>query len=163
MFRYDKDMDGKLSFNEFKEALLPLDPNYRDIVLRRPSYCSNMDYARLNFFLDTTTNKLKRTIQLLVQTEMRAERMRQSLARRKNFDIDKAFEAIAVAVKDKATTGDDGTITKDDISSFLINRNYAPTNRQVSLFFKRLDRYETGEPRLQDWKQEMLPRTSESV
>ena len=55
MFRYDKDMDGRLNFNEFRDAILPADTNYRDLVLRRPSYCSKMDCARLSFFLDSTT------------------------------------------------------------------------------------------------------------
>lgn len=94
---------------------------------------------------------------------MRCERVRQDLARREKFEIEKSFEAVAIAVKDKPTTGDEATVTKDDISSFLIQRNYAPTSRQVDLFFKRLDRYLTGEPRLQDWKQEILPRTSVPV
>ena len=56
-----------------------------------------------------------------------------------------------------------GTITKDDINSFLVARNYMPTGRQVDLFFARLDRFGATEPRLQDWKAEMLPRTSEPV
>jgi len=94
---------------------------------------------------------------------MRCERVRQDLARREKFDIGKAFEAVAVAVEDKPTTGEEATVTRDDISSFLIKRSYAPTSRQVNLFFNRLDRYLTGEPRLQDWKQEILPRTSQPV
>ena len=98
-----------------------------------------------------------------MQTEMRCERVRQTLSKRKNWDADKAFEAIAVSVADKPTIGESATITKDDLSSFLINKGYAPTSRMIDLFFKRMDRYKTGEPRLQDWKQEMLPRTEEPV
>ena len=59
LFRYDRDLDGKLDFNEFKEAILSADDNYRDLVLRRKAYCSSMNHARLKFFLDTTTAKLK--------------------------------------------------------------------------------------------------------
>ena len=76
MFRYDTDIDGKLSFSEFSEAILPYDENYRDLVLRRSPYCSDMDCARLSFFLDTTTEKLKKCLQMLIQTEMRCERVR---------------------------------------------------------------------------------------
>ena len=72
---------------------------------------------------------------------MRCERVRQDLARREKFEIEKAFEAVAIAVNDKPTEGDGATLTKDDISSFLIGMNYAPTTRQVNLFFNRLDRY----------------------
>ena len=85
------------------------------------------------------------------------------MARKPEFDLEKAFEAVAVAVDDAPTTGDDGTVTKDDVSSFLIGRNYAPTVRQIQLFFSRLDRYKTGEPKIQDWKKEMIPRTSHHV
>ena len=88
----------------------------------------------------------------MIQTEMRCERVRQNLVGRKNFDIAKAFEAMCLAVDDKASTGDDAIITKDDISSFLIKRNYSPSSRQVNLFFSRLDRYKTGDPKLSDWK-----------
>jgi len=60
---------------------------------------------------------------------MRCERVRQNLARRKNFDVEKAFEAIAVTVNDKPASGEGATLTKDDISSFLVKFNYAPTTR----------------------------------
>lgn len=122
-----------------------------------------MNHSRLSFFLDTTNATLKSTLKLLVQTEMRCERVRQTLNGRRYFDIEKAFEAIACAVNDRPTTGDDGQITRDDISSFLINRGYTPSQRQVDLFFRRLDRYGTGEPKLQDWKNEILPRTEVHV
>ena len=94
---------------------------------------------------------------------MRCERVRQGLAKRREFDIEKAFEAVALAVNDEETEGANGTITKDDISSFLIARNFAPSTRQVNLFFSRMDRYGSSAPRLQDFKQELLPRTSEPV
>jgi len=77
--------------------------------------------------------------------------------------MEKAFEAVAMAVADEPTEGEEATVTKDDVSSFLISRSFAPSARQVNLFFSRLDRFGTGEPRLQDWKQEMIPRTAEFV
>ena len=40
LFRYDKDLDGRLNFDEFKAAILPADTNYSDLVLRRQPYCS---------------------------------------------------------------------------------------------------------------------------
>lgn len=129
MFRYDKDLDGKLKIDEFQEALLPGDENYRSLVLRRTPYATQMEHARLQFFLDTTTEKLKKTLQLLMQTEMRCERVRQDLARRKHFDVDKAFKAISLTVNDLPTEDDRASVTKDDISSFLIKFNYAPSMR----------------------------------
>jgi len=163
LFRYDKDLDGRLNFEEFKEVVLPFDSNYRDLVLRRPSYCSGQDCARLQFFLDTTTAKLKAFLQLLIQTEMRCERVRQDLSRKKEFDLSRAFEAVAVSLAEKDATGPDTSITQEDVSQFLISRSYAPTQKQVKLFFSRLDRFGTGLPRLDDWKQEMVPRTKVPV
>ena len=40
MFRYDKDLDGKLRFTEFEDLILPLDDNYRALVLKRVPYCN---------------------------------------------------------------------------------------------------------------------------
>ena len=74
LFRYDKDMDGRLSFDEFSEMVLPVDANYRDLVERRSS--SKGNYARMQFFLDTTIDKLKALLQLIIATEMRCERVR---------------------------------------------------------------------------------------
>lgn len=74
LFRYDKDMDGRLSFYEFSEMVLPVDENYRDLVERRSS--SKGNYARMQFFLDTTIDKLKALLQLIIATEMRCERVR---------------------------------------------------------------------------------------
>ena len=159
LFRYDKDLDGRLNFDEFKSLILPSDSNYSDLVMRRPAYCTYKDFARMEFFLDTTSQKLKSCLQLVLNTEMRCERVRQDLARDKNFDLEKAFTAVALSVDDKPTTGDGAAVTKDDISSFLISKNFAATQRQVALFFMRLDKYGTGEPKLQDWKSEMTPRT----
>ena len=47
LFRYDKANNGKLNRSEFNAMILPVDANYRDLILRRKSYCSDMNYARL--------------------------------------------------------------------------------------------------------------------
>lgn len=93
---------------------------------------------------------------------MRCERVRQDLQRQEGFDLEKAFETVSLAVNDQ-DEGEDLIISKDDISSFLISQSYIPTAKQVNLFFSRLDRFNTGRPKLSDWKQEMAPRTSEHV
>ena len=35
LYRYDKDLNGRLNFDEFKELILSSDPNYSDLVLKR--------------------------------------------------------------------------------------------------------------------------------
>ena len=94
---------------------------------------------------------------------MRVERQRQDLNNRKNFDIKKAFEAISAAVKDDDGKDEMMTITKNDISSFLIRYHYTPSQQQVDLLYQRLDRYKIDSPKLDDFKAEMLPRTSVTV
>ena len=62
MARYDADHDGKLSFDEFKEALLPRDENYKKLCLSRRSFCTGMNYARIEFFLLETNRELKNVL-----------------------------------------------------------------------------------------------------
>ena len=62
LYRYDADHNGKISRKEFEKMILPYDENYSDLVLRRTPYCSDLSHARLEFFLQTTTDKLKRTL-----------------------------------------------------------------------------------------------------
>ena len=76
MYRYDTKNFGKWTLDEFKEAILPRDKNYRDLVLARRSFLTDDDCARLTFFLDETKMILKQTLQLILTTEMRIERMR---------------------------------------------------------------------------------------
>lgn len=76
LLRYDKDLDGKLNLNEFRSVILPNDDNYSDLILRRGSFNSKGNYARTQSFLDTTMEKLKACLQLLINTEMRCERVR---------------------------------------------------------------------------------------
>ena len=164
MARYDVDSDGKVNFDEFKDALLPRDENYRKLCTSRRSFCTGRNYARIEFFLVETNRDLKNVLQLLVNTEMRAERIRQSLNQRKNFDIEKAFEAIATAVKSQEGKQLKTDVIYDhDISKFLVDRNYQPTSAMVNLMWKRIDKHEMSEPKIDDFKREMLPRTSISV
>ena len=62
LFRYDADHNGRLSKKEFTDIILPNDQNYRELVERRKPYCSEMSHARLQFFLQSTTDKLKRML-----------------------------------------------------------------------------------------------------
>ena len=164
MARYDTDGDGKLSYDEFKEALLPQDENYRKLCLARRSFIAGRHYAKTDFFLYETNRELKNCLQLLINTEMRAERIRQSLNKRPNFDIEKAFAAIAgsVTVSD-GEAGRPDVLHAQDISKFLVDRNYSPTAAMLNLMFKRLDKHDMKEPKLDDWKREMQPRTSQPV
>ena len=66
LYRYDRNLNGKIDFNEFKEALLSSDENYADLVLRKRARCSDMNHSRLKFFLDTTNLKLKQTLLMLM-------------------------------------------------------------------------------------------------
>ena len=59
MFRYDTKNYGKWTQDEFREAILPRDKNYRDLILARKAYCTEEDFGRLTFFLDETKMLLK--------------------------------------------------------------------------------------------------------
>lgn len=56
----------------------------------------------------------------MIMTEERLQGLKQRLAKRKNFDMDKAFEAIDVGAK--------GHVTLDDLMTFLIQKGFVATN-----------------------------------
>ena len=62
MARYDTDSDGRLNYDEFKEAVLPRDENYKKLCMNRRSFCSGMNYARIEFFLAETNQQLKNVL-----------------------------------------------------------------------------------------------------
>jgi Ca2+-binding EF-hand superfamily protein len=88
---------------------------------------------------------------MLILTEERCEMLKQRLAKRKNFDFDKAFEAI--------DRGSKGNITSEDLLVFLIQKGFVATNEQVGLFFSRLDKYKTTLPKKEDFINELKPKT----
>ena len=52
--KLDKNLDGKVSLNEFLEGFAPLDKNYRDVVLKRQSYNEGTNFSRMNSFTPET-------------------------------------------------------------------------------------------------------------
>ena len=127
MQRYDCDKDGKLSFTEFCDMVLPSTDAYKQLVLGRKSINKNTCYPRGESFLRGTQADFDRLLQLIIFTETRSEKLRHTLQKRKNFDIDKAFSAI--------DRGEKGHIEADDIETFLIERSFVATPSQVRLLF----------------------------
>jgi len=77
--RYDRDGDGKWSFREFADAILPRNESYKDLCIKRRPFNCNMDYARAECFLPDTQHEFGRLLLLMLNTEVRCERMRQHL------------------------------------------------------------------------------------
>lgn len=119
MKRYDKDKDGRLSFSEFSDMILPSTEAYKKLVLARKTANKGGCYARGECFLRDTQAEFDRLLQLIIQTEVRSENLRHQLAKRKNFDINKAFEAL--------DRNNKGGIVADDIEVFLISRGFVAT------------------------------------
>lgn len=83
--RYDSDRDGKLSFWEFSNALLPLEPLSRDEIERRKAVWE-VGYE--------TKEVLRRVFRKMIDTESRMESIRQKIKREKAVVLRGAFEAL---------------------------------------------------------------------
>lgn len=74
--RYDKDKDGKLSFQEFCDMILPVTPCYNELVMTRKGTEKGKSYPRGECFLRETQQQFDRLLQLLILTETRCESLR---------------------------------------------------------------------------------------
>ena len=131
--------------------ILPRNEAYKGLVLGRGSINKNGHFPRGECFLRETQSDFDRLLKLLILTESRSESLRQRLAKRKDFDMNKAFDAI-----DKDNKGH---ISRDDIMTFLLTKGFIATLPQVALFFDRVDRFKSEMPKKEDFIRELKPKT----
>eukprot|EP00347_Sterkiella_histriomuscorum_P016452 403353122 len=129
--KFDSDQDGKLSFNEFSNMILPMDKNYASLIISRSSYHHGQNYSRGECFIPETQRELLNVLNQLLQNEIRAEKLRNNLKQRENFDLTESFNAL--------DEGKRGFIDQTQIRRFLEDRHYFPTNKDLKLLMKRID------------------------
>lgn len=102
MENYDKDGDGKLSFEEFCTAMVPRDKNYAALIMSRKPYNDNSSFPREQPFTPDTLREFLNLLNQLIAAEVRSDRIRDSLNQRPKFDISLAYKSLIRKAKQGA-------------------------------------------------------------
>jgi len=89
--RYDKNHDGRLLYSEFCDAFCPNDSYLAHTINRRTS--NYPVYPRSSPFNHSTMYEFKEAWKTHLHSEVKLERIRESLKRRPFFDVYEAFSA----------------------------------------------------------------------
>ncbi len=135
---YNKDKNMIFSFREFVEMISPRDENYKNMLMNRKSQNCKTTYARAASFLPHTQEDFRNLLNLIVQTEVRINEVKHSLNNRRNFDIQKAFEACGGGAAEGTKIG------KIHMLKFLLSQGYNATDRQLGWLIERMDRFGNG-------------------
>ena len=92
--RYDRNGDGKISFQEFSDAMIPVDVAQAASLLRRPAHHSTNGYNPARYFMMETREMLLHTLRLQLNGEDQVEMIRKRLCQRPGFSVHEAFQVI---------------------------------------------------------------------
>jgi Ca2+-binding EF-hand superfamily protein len=125
---FDSDEDGRLSYNDFIQILLPCeDKCLRQIALSRHS-CRVARYENLPFDIERgISGILEREIELI----RRLDTVKRDLETRHDFSPYAAFKTI-----DRCT---EGALTSANLTLFLRGQGFYPTEREVLSIIRRMD------------------------
>lgn len=113
MLQYDRDDDGKLSWEEFTHMLLPRDPNYASLLSRRGSMFEESPFAfrRETCFYGQTLQDIINLFQQLISNETSKEKIRRKIKKDPEFSIAEGYQEIDTKSK--------GYIDKSDIKAYF--------------------------------------------
>lgn len=125
---FDSDEDGRLSYNDFNQMLLPCEDNcLRTITLERHA-CRVARYENLPLDIERgISGIIEREIELL----RRLDNLKRELEIRYDFSPYAAFKTI--------DRGCEGAITSFNLTQFLRAQGYYPTEREVLAVIRRMD------------------------
>jgi Ca2+-binding EF-hand superfamily protein len=117
MTRYDRTKDRRLTFSEFSDAFLPLDPQQASILNRRRANPVNRAmYRRDDCFLADTQIEFRSMWRVHLKIECANETLRQRLQSRPLFNVAEAFNSLDINA--------DGRISIDEVKRLIESRGY---------------------------------------
>ena len=92
--RYDRNLDGRLNYSEFQDALMPKSASHATSLQLRRAHYSVLRAPRADFFSSYTRELLWKTLRVHFSVEASAENLRRRLLRRPGFSTSDAFTAV---------------------------------------------------------------------
>ena len=137
MKRYDRDLDNRLRFSEFSEAVTSIDSYYSSIINRRSS--NNVRgrlYARDDCFLSSTKIEFRNVMRTHFKIELYSEQLRQRLNKRPGFNVHEAFVSCDL--------NEDGTISKEELRRLIESRGFYVSEKEMVSLVEKIDKDKDG-------------------
>lgn len=142
--RFDKDLDGKLSYNELSEIFLPQKDEYASLINQKYS----IDPIVLT---EISIYQLRSLLDVIVNNERQVEHSRKSLNSRPFFSSYDYYELI----KGKYLS----YISREDLSQFLLeNSSFSYSNFEIDLIFRRIDKNNDYQISFNEFISEVIPQ-----
>lgn len=148
--RYDKDGDGRILYSDFCDAFTPSNENVAHEMQRRPAYHIQHGFCRTHFFDHETRNIYLSTFRAHFTIEDQAEKLRQRLQRRPDFNIHECFLAI-----DKDSNG---YIGRGELRRILAENGVYASEQDLFMITKRFDRNNDGRISYAEFMEEFVPK-----
>lgn len=151
--RFDRDMDSKLLYSDFCEAITPKDTYYQHALHNRKGrYIHNKTVPKKLYFTEQTRDAFFMTLKKHFEIEETVELSKKKLWRRPTLDIHDAFSCVDVNKR--------GSLIKEDFQALLENNGFHPSDVEMNYLVSRFDRSLNGIINYQEFMDEILPRKS---
>lgn len=149
--RYDRNLDGRLNYSEFQDALMPKSASHATSLQLRRAHYSVLRVPRADFFSSYTRELLFKTLRVHFSVEASAENLRRRLLRRPGFSASDAFAAVD---QDR-----NGFITRDEFRGILREYGFYQTETEIAWLLERYDRDRDGRISYSEFVEEILPKS----
>lgn len=151
--RYDRDHDSRLLYSDFCEAVTPQDGYYAHALnQRKHKYLHFTDIPKKDYFTERTREAFFNVFRAHFEIEEKIELSKKRLTRKPTFNIHDAFSTVDYYKN--------GKLTIDDLKRLMQRNGFHPTDTELALLSRRLDRNQNGFITYQEFMDEVLPRTS---
>lgn len=119
----------------------------------RPEFFSRKDtIPPSEYFNVDTRNEIRNLFRVLFHTEKASECLRQRIAKRPHFSLDRAFQYI--------DRDNDGVVTGHDIRDMLAEHGFYATEKEMQFVMHKFDRDADGKVVFSQLVEEMRPKLS---
>lgn len=150
MKRWDKDVDGYLSYAEFISAFLPVNEDYsRSLRNKRQESSSHLTGKERQAFSPQTMSTFAKCLQLYCTAEIVSKSIRERLSRRMNFSLYEAFHALDSTNR--------GYIGNEEFKEILNEYGIFATRNEIRSLVNRYDHDRDGKISFGEFVREMSP------